>query len=96
MGILTPDGTMFDPTRPVTLVGQAFDLEDGYLQNNSLRWRLDPLGEMGSGETLDLFAMPRGVYLVTFTATDSDGETATDTISIEVGSTTTYLPLIIR
>ena len=54
VGILTPDGTMFDPTRPVTLVGQAFDLEDGYLQNNALRWRLDPLGEMGSGETLDL------------------------------------------
>ena len=96
VAILTPDGTVFDPSQPVTLRGQAYDLEDGYLQGTALRWTLEPLGEMGSGETLDLFAMPRGDYTVTLIAADSDGQTATDTISIQIGLPTTYLPIILK
>jgi len=80
----------------VILRGETFDLEDDRLTGEALRWQLDSLGEVGSGETLDLFAMPRGHYLVTLTATDSDGQSASASIGITVGSANRYLPVILR
>lgn len=94
--ILIPDGSIFPPDRPILLRGTAFDLEDGRLAGAALRWRLDSLGEVGSGETLDLFAMPRERYLVTLTATDSDGQAGSAAITVQVGYAIRFLPVILR
>ncbi len=94
--IATEDDKVFPVGQPVELEGEAFDLEDGYLKGAALRWGLEPLGQMGIGETLDLWQMPSGAYRVTLTATDSDGQSASASITIRVGSQAVYLPLILR
>ncbi|MCX6030273.1 MAG: DNRLRE domain-containing protein [Chloroflexi bacterium] len=95
--ILTADGAVFDPAQPVVLRGAAFDLEDGRLAADALRWRLEPLGEMGTGEILELFAMPRAAYRVTLEATDSDGQIGSASITISVAARReTYLPVALK
>jgi hypothetical protein len=97
VAILTPDGAVFDPAQPVVLRGAAFDLEDGRLAGDALRWRLESLGEMGTGEVLELFAMPRTIYRVTLEASDSDGQTGSASINISVAARReTYLPVLLK
>jgi hypothetical protein len=97
VNILTADGSVFDPAQPVVLRGAAFDLEDGRLAADALRWRLESLGEMGTGETLELFAMPRATYRVTLEASDSDGQTGSASINISVAARReTYLPVVLK
>jgi hypothetical protein len=94
--ILTPDGALFEAGEPVSLRGSGFDMEDGRLSGAALRWRTDRLGAAGTGETLELWHMPRGPYRVTLTARDRDGQEASATIAIRIGGESTYLPLAAR
>jgi chitinase len=66
---------------PVPLVGVANDPQDGALTGAALVWTSDIDGQLGVGEQLD-FTFSLGTHTVTLTATDSDGNTGTDSITL--------------
>lgn len=86
-----PAATVFAPEdgesrpggSPVTFVGGANDPEDGALSGASLVWCSDLDGEFGTGEIIS--AMPSaGEHVITLTATDADGNTGSDRISLTI------------
>lgn len=76
------------------LQGYAYDLEDGALAETALRWSSSRDGDLGTGSQV-LVSLSPGEHLITFTATDSDGNAATATVRVYVGHRV-YLPLVLR
>jgi len=77
-------GATFAHGAPITLDGEATDAEDGALTGGSLVWTSSLDGTIGSGETLIKTALAEGTHVITLTATDSEGATSTDTVTIYV------------
>ena len=69
------------PDTPVWLEGYAYDLEDGSLGDAVLRWSSSRDGDLGTGAQV-LTTLSLGQHTLTFTATDSDGNTATATVQV--------------
>ena len=83
--INTPDaGETFSRGEPITFHGEASDAEDGALSGASLVWSSSLDGTFGSGGSLIKTTLSEGTHVITLTATDSDGATATDTVTIYV------------
>lgn len=87
------DGTTVQPGTPVVFSGLATDPEDGPLPAESLAWSSDLDGVLGSGADVAVDTLSRGMHRITLSATDSDGNVATDTIRLVVGSQI-YLPIV--
>jgi hypothetical protein len=66
-----------------TLVGDAYDLEDGPLTGDHLAWFSDQLGALGTGDGLTV-TLPAGVHVLTLVATDSANLTVSSSITVEV------------
>ena len=66
---------------PVLLEGYAYDLEDGTLGDATLSWASSRDGSLGTGAQV-LTTLSLGQHTLTFTATDSDGNTATATVQV--------------
>jgi hypothetical protein len=80
--ILSPeDGETRPSAAPVAFVGGANDPEDGALSGAALVWCSDVDGELGTGGSLSAM-LTAGQHIVTLTATDSDGNTGADQISL--------------
>lgn len=76
------DGTSTAFDVAVDLTATASDPEDGTLSGASIVWRTDlQVAPLGSGITLGT-ALPVGANVVTCTATDSDGKTGSDSITV--------------
>jgi hypothetical protein len=85
--ILSPEnGISFGVGEIVWLRGFAFDEDDSKLEAISAAWASDLQGPLGNDETIAISDLSLGVHQITFTVTDSDGNQASDlvTISIEV------------
>jgi hypothetical protein len=67
----------------VNFSGEAEDFEDGSIPPANLSWSTQK-GPLGSGSQLSSDSLPPGVNLVTLTATDSDFNTASTSITIVV------------
>jgi hypothetical protein len=80
------------PGTTLLLQGKAYDLEDGILNDSTLSWASSRDGNLGTGSTL-LISLPQGKHTITLSATDSDGNTSTSSIKVNVGYWV-YLPLI--
>jgi hypothetical protein len=94
--VLWPEsGRFLAPQEMVLLLGTATDLEDGPLADEALNWTSDRDGELGSGAEVTVLSLSLGWHEITVTATDSDDNTATDSIQVYVGYRT-YLPIILR
>lgn len=57
------------------------DLQDGKLAPQNIVWTSDKTGELGRGPSL-MGGLPKGQHVVTVTATDSDGNAASDSITV--------------
>jgi hypothetical protein len=85
----------------VSLSGFAYDYEDGELEGMSLMWSSDRDGILGSGRLLEITGISTGTHQLSLTATDSQGNTGSESILIHVGQPTShtnhiYLPLVLR
>lgn len=88
------EGKTYQAGGQAYLKGTAYDMDDGYLSGNALKWQItDSNGNKilsGKSESLTVFDLKPGTYTVTLTGTDSDGMGATSTRRITVkGSTNT-------
>jgi hypothetical protein len=63
-------GTQLVQSQLQTLLGTAYDLEDGQVVGSRLLWQSDQAGPLGMGETLTV-SLPVGVHRLTLVATDS-------------------------
>lgn len=87
---LSPLATILHPgdgeTRPGTAVpfsGAGRDFEDGALPATSLVWTSSRDGVLGTGASFSRALSP-GVHVVTLTATDLDGNTGVDTVTLMI------------
>ena len=78
------DGDQFDEGDEVRFKAKAVDLEDGDLTDGSVIWTSDRSGDFGEGTNFRYDSLRRGDHVITVTATDADGNTATDEIEIEI------------
>ena len=76
------------------LQGNAYDLEDGMLEESALAWTSSLDGDLGTGSTV-LVTLSPGQHVITLTAMDRDGNVATDSLNVFVDYKT-YLPLILK
>jgi hypothetical protein len=89
------DGSGVLPEAPVLFTASGYDPEDGPMEGDVFSWSSDLDGELGSGEEIFVSQLSLGWHEITVTATDSDENTATDTIRLYVGHWV-YLPLILK
>ena len=68
---------------PVTLAATASDTEDGTL-NNNVEWSSEPADLNKRGASVSWTPPELGVYVITASITDSDGNTITDTHTITI------------
>jgi hypothetical protein len=84
VSILAPaEGELLVQSQIQTLVGAAYDLEDGQLSGNALAWNSDLVGALGTGESVTV-TLPVGVHVLTLEATDSANLKASASITVEV------------
>lgn len=85
-GILSPeDGLWVEPEDLVLLQGGATDLEDGSLPAESLHWRSDRQGPLGTGYSAPLTTLEPGRHVITLRATDSSGIHGETSLTVNVG-----------
>lgn len=77
-------GANFAPGDSVALRGSATDLEDGAITGADLEWSSDRDGQLGTGEDVTTSSLSTGSHVITLTATDSQGQTGTDSVSVTV------------
>ncbi len=80
------DGTIFVGDQQVYFSAAADDAQDGPLTGNSLQWNSSRDGQLGAGETLTLEAdlLSEGTHVITVTALDSAGLSASAQAVIHV------------
>jgi hypothetical protein len=76
--VLAPGGTTI-------FLGGAYDVKDGLLSGANLTWTSDRDGLLGRGQRINARGMSRGSHVITLTATDRDGNSASARVSVVVG-----------
>jgi hypothetical protein len=69
---------------PVVLQGAAIDLEDGFMDDETLSWASDRDGVLGTGRTALLASLSEDQHTLTLQAVDSDGNVSTATVEITI------------
>jgi hypothetical protein len=85
------DGSAF--AGAITLVGKAIDYRDGD-RSASTRWRSSVAGVLGRAASLTVSGLAFGRHVITAEATDSDGLTTIQSISIVVGNTPPVVTIV--
>lgn len=85
VGIQHPaDGDMRTIGQAIPFDGSAIDVEDGVLMGPSLVWTSDLDGELGTGANIMAPLATEGLHEVTLSATDSDGNVGTASITLDL------------
>jgi len=79
------DGETFFSHQPVTLAAYIGDPEEKPFPQDQVIWLSDLDGELGQGWSVTR-TLTEGVHLITATATDEAGATATDSITVDIRS----------
>jgi len=83
--ILDPQAdATFTSAQMVTLVGEAYDVEDGLLPDAGLTWVSDLQGTLGTGARLSIIGLTPGTHTITLEARDSDGQIGTAHVQITI------------
>lgn len=78
------------PANPVSfgltvfLGAEVSDAEDVSFRSERLVWSSDRIGKFDEGTSASINTLPPGVHAITFSATDSGGLTASDTVQVTV------------
>jgi len=82
--IVSPaDGDRLVHSQLVPLQGSGYDLEDGVLQDDALSWYSDRDGFLGNAESVDT-TLTVGSHVISLEVKDSDNNTTSSTITIEM------------
>lgn len=88
VGILSPaEGATQPAGHPLTLMAQALDAEDGFLDGPSVAWRSDRDGDLGRGPALAVTDLTVGDHVLTVTATDAGGNAASASVPVTITET---------
>jgi hypothetical protein len=82
------DGSDYDEGDTIIFSGTGDDPEDGPLTGGSLVWTSSRDGQVGTGTYFTRDNLSGGTHTVTLTATDSQGATGTDSVSVTVNPLT--------
>ena len=80
---VTPTLTTLIASRPTDLRGSGFDLNDGVLDDQGLRWASDVQGPLGIGRELTVHLQP-GTHRLTLQAVSSTGLIGSDQVVVNV------------
>ncbi|MFN8445070.1 MAG: choice-of-anchor Q domain-containing protein [Caldilineaceae bacterium] len=80
----TTETLVYNSNAAINFLGNASDIEDGALSGASLVWSSDKAGNLGTGNNLVVQNLAAGVHHITLTATDSNGQKGTQTVTIQV------------
>ena len=86
------DGSSFTVGTNVSFRGTGVDAEDGSLSGAELVWSSSLDGVFGSGSPTNENGLSVGTHLITFIATDTDGATGTDQITVTITSAVNQAP----
>jgi PKD repeat protein len=78
------DGSEFTEGDPVPFQGSAIDAEDGILPGESLRWNSHKDGDFATGTNPTVTTLSPGGHAITLTATDSEGLSKSETVTITI------------
>ncbi|MDJ0755276.1 MAG: right-handed parallel beta-helix repeat-containing protein [Ardenticatenaceae bacterium] len=95
-----PTATIVEPAQAVTIAisqtlslkAEAYDIDSGMLDGNSLTWSSSIDGHMGHGRYLSFVGLSIGTHSITLTADDGDGGLATDSVQVTVVDSIYELP----
>ncbi|MCK5257340.1 MAG: hypothetical protein KAQ81_15020, partial [Deltaproteobacteria bacterium] len=83
--ILSPNnGAHFEVGEEITFTGSAKDFQDGELTGDSLVWTSDQDGQIGTGTFFTRDDLSEGKHKIMLTATNSQEEERTATITITI------------
>ena len=86
------DGSAFTVGTNISFRGDGTDPEDGNLAGGELVWTSSLDGEIGSGTPTNENGLTIGVHTITLTATDSDGASGTDQITVTISAAPNLSP----
>lgn len=91
--IMSPDANSGAPIgAPVSFEGEAYDLEDRNIPEEMLTWSSDIDGALGTGVGFSTTQLSAGTHTITLSATDSNDNTAIESITFSVVNTTPNAP----
>jgi murein DD-endopeptidase MepM/ murein hydrolase activator NlpD len=83
------NGDTYTQFQSITFNGSGYDLKDGTLDAGSLVWTSNIDGQIGTGTSFTKNDLSIGTHTVTLVATDSDGATGNNNVSILISFPTT-------
>ncbi|MCC6853773.1 MAG: hypothetical protein IT502_15830 [Rubrivivax sp.] len=86
---------VFPPNVMVQLEANAYDVDDGMLDGAKVSWQSSVGGFLGTGAVLQTSALGKGTQLITMTATDRDGNSASAFTTVHVAGAPPTLDLTI-
>lgn len=78
------DGAVYVAGQTIGLAADAYDVDEGNLDDVQVQWRSNLDGLLGSGAELPIAGLTIGVHTITLTATDTQGGVASAKITVTV------------
>lgn len=85
IAIMSPlDGDAFAEGESITFSASVYDVDEGPIRENCKIWTSSIDGDIGRGTFFSRNDLSAGVHIITLTARDSEGETASVSVRITV------------